>query len=69
MIGLFPTFTIPKTLFKNFPNGNVRLRIYDFIFFVYSAHANLPKSAKKEAIPPVVGRESLLSYLYIIVER
>ena len=59
----FPTFTIPKGSFKNFPNGNIRLRIYDFILFVYSTHANLPKSAKK-AIPPVVGSESLLFIFY-----
>ena len=38
VINSFSTFTIPKGLTKNIPNGNVRLLIYEYLNYVFILH-------------------------------
>ena len=63
----FPTFTIPKGLFKNFPNGNVRSLICEYSFFAFSLTDSHKSTKRSDAF---CCRGSIaFSYEYFIQTR
>ena len=64
---LFYNFTIPKGTIKNILNGNVRLLIDEYLYYIeictYTSHVR----AQKEAMPPIVMKASLLFHIRIII--
>ena len=59
----FPTFTIPKGLFKNFPNGNVRSLICEYSFFAFSLTDSHKSTKRSDAF---CYRGSIASFFHIL---